>query len=186
MYKALLKRIAGGLVARNIPYMVIGGQAVLVYGAARSTNDVDVTLGVGPEGFQSVLEWVRHEKLEVLHSAPEAFMAETMVLPCRDPLTGVRVDLIFSYDAFERAFIKRAESVRIDDTEIKFARAEDLVILKVIAGRPRDIEDVRGILLKNPQVDLAFVRGLLRQVAPDSGPDYEARLNEALPRNRGL
>lgn len=44
MFQALLQQIARGLDSRGIPYMLIGGQAVLLYGEPRLTRDVDVTL----------------------------------------------------------------------------------------------------------------------------------------------
>jgi hypothetical protein len=47
MFTPLLERIALGLEKRQIAYMIIGGQAVLIYGEPRLTRDMDVTLGVG-------------------------------------------------------------------------------------------------------------------------------------------
>jgi hypothetical protein len=46
MFTQLLERIAHGLDERQIPYMVIGGQAVLIYGEPRLTRDIDITVGV--------------------------------------------------------------------------------------------------------------------------------------------
>ena len=46
MFQALLARLALELEARSLPYMVIGGQAVLVHGEPRLTRDIDITLGV--------------------------------------------------------------------------------------------------------------------------------------------
>lgn len=46
MFERLLERLAGSLDRHKIPYMVIGGQAVLVYGEPRLTRDIDVTVGV--------------------------------------------------------------------------------------------------------------------------------------------
>ena len=31
-------------------------------------------------------------------------------------------------------------------------------MLKVVAGRPRDLEDVAGVLVRNPALDAAYVR----------------------------
>lgn len=36
--------------------MIIGGQAVLLYGEPRLTKDLDVTLGIGLEGFDKIAE----------------------------------------------------------------------------------------------------------------------------------
>jgi len=51
MFARLLGKIATALNKDKIPYMVIGGQAVLVYGEPRATKDIDVTLGLGIEGL---------------------------------------------------------------------------------------------------------------------------------------
>lgn len=44
---------------------------------------------------------------------------------------------------------------------MRFASPEDLVIHKLFARRPRDLEDVRGVILKNPGLDRDYVRGWL-------------------------
>jgi uncharacterized NAD-dependent epimerase/dehydratase family protein len=49
VFQRLLKKIAASLDKNRIPYMVIGGQAVLLYGEPRLTKDVDIILGVGPD-----------------------------------------------------------------------------------------------------------------------------------------
>jgi hypothetical protein len=62
MFKKLLKKIANELNNNNIPYMVIGGQAVLLYGEPRLTKDIDITLGIGIDGikvFQKIVKEVR-------------------------------------------------------------------------------------------------------------------------------
>ena len=41
MFARLLGKIATALNKFKIPYMVIGGQAVLVYGEPRATKDID-------------------------------------------------------------------------------------------------------------------------------------------------
>jgi predicted nucleotidyltransferase len=52
--------------------------------------------------------------------------------------------------------------VRVGGSEVRYASVEDLIIHKIVAGRPRDIEDVRGILLKNPAYDTNDVRRWLK------------------------
>lgn len=38
-----------------------------------------------------------------------------------------------------------------------------LIIHKIFANRPRDIEDVRGILLKNVDIDIQYIRRWLTE-----------------------
>ena len=54
MFKKLLEKIARGLDKRKIPYMVIGGNAVLIYGEPRLTQDIDITLGLDVRGFKEI------------------------------------------------------------------------------------------------------------------------------------
>ena len=54
MFERLLKKIAIQLKKGAIPYMVIGGQAVLLYGEPRLTRDIDITLGMGVNGLDKI------------------------------------------------------------------------------------------------------------------------------------
>jgi hypothetical protein len=58
MFENLLERIAQSLTNAGIPYMVIGGQAVLLYGEPRLTKDIDITLGADLTRLQDVLSAV--------------------------------------------------------------------------------------------------------------------------------
>ncbi len=54
----LLVDIAKALDELGLPYMIIGGQAVLIYGEPRLTRDIDITLGLTPDALPQVLEVV--------------------------------------------------------------------------------------------------------------------------------
>ncbi len=137
--------------------MVIGGQAVLIYGEPRLTKDIDITLGIGIDQYERVFSFVKSLKLKLLPDDPDAFIKKTMVLPVLDEKSGIRVDLIFSYSLFEHEAIKRAKTIYLDKTGIKYATLEDVIIHKMIAGRPRDLEDVKSIILKNPDYDGSYI-----------------------------
>ena len=157
MYRELIKRIAAELSHQNIPYMIIGGQAVLLYGEARLTKDIDITLGVGVEKLPVITDAVMALGLTVETDDLDAFVRDTMVLPVSEPKTGIRVDFIFSFSPYERQAIKRAPEVMFDNIPVRFAALEDVVIHKVVAGRARDIEDIKTILLKNPGYDKDYI-----------------------------
>lgn len=128
--------------------MVIGGQAVLLYGEPRLTKDIDVALGLDVSHLAGLQAVAADLRLKLLVDA-ETFTRQTMVLPCEDPDSGIRVDFIFSNSPYEAVALKRAKSVAIGDAQVRFAALEDLVIHKVVAGRPRDLEDVARLLRKN-------------------------------------
>ncbi len=55
MFKGFLARTGRLLDEHGVPYMVIGGQAVLLYGEPRLTRDIDITLGIGPQRAEEIL-----------------------------------------------------------------------------------------------------------------------------------
>lgn len=161
MYKDLIKRIAAELARREIPYMIIGGQAVLLYGEPRLTRDIDITLGVGVEKLPVIKDAARALGLSIEAEPIDTFVRETMVFPARERTSGIRVDFVFSFSPYERQAIERANQVKFDDTSVRFASLEDVVIHKAVAGRARDIEDIKSILLKNPGYDKEYIRAWL-------------------------
>jgi hypothetical protein len=142
--------------------MVIGGQAVLLHGEPRLTRDVDITVGLDLDGLPHLLRTIDSSGLVVLVD-PEEFTRKTMVLPCRDPESGTRVDFILSSSSYERLALERTRQMPIGRASVRFASAEDLVIHKIIAGRPRDLEDARSVLIKNPVLDRRLVRQTLEE-----------------------
>lgn len=163
MFEEILARIGANLSKSNLPYMIIGGQAVLLYGEPRLTRDVDVTLGVNIDRLHDLLTVVKELSLNPIPNDVESFVKQTMVLPTLDEPTGVRVDFIFSFTPYETDAIKRARKITIMDQEVCFASPEDLIIHKIFAGRPRDLEDVWSVILKNPGIDTQYIKNWLKE-----------------------
>lgn len=162
-FENILEQIALSLDAHGMPYMVIGGQAVLVYGEARFTNDIDVSVGVSTDRLGELLRLVQDRGWKLLVSNPAEFVQKTLVLPCGDPASGLRLDFIFAISPYEQKAIERARGVAMGKATVCFASVEDVIIHKVVAGRPRDLEDVRNILLKNQLIDANYVRQWLKE-----------------------
>jgi hypothetical protein len=152
--------------------MVIGGQAVLLYGEPRLTKDIDITLGIGIERLSDMKDLVDRLSLKYLTKDADAFARDTMVLPVIDSKSGIRVDFIFSNSTYERQAIERSRVVSLGRARVKFSALEDVIIHKLIAERPRDMEDVQSILLKNPEYDLAYLRKWLKEFDAALGKDY--------------
>jgi len=162
----LIRRIAERLDEDRIPYMIIGGQAVLLYGRPRLTRDIDITLGIDTDSFSRAAAACKKLKLQLLPENPQDFAQETKVLPAEDPKSRIRVDFIFSFSEYERQAIGRARQVTIHGYPVRFATCEDVIIHKMVAGRAIDEEDVKSILGKNKgAVDFEYVRQWLLQFA---------------------
>lgn len=159
MIEKLIAKIVQCLDEEKIPYMIIGGQAVLLYGTPRLTRDIDIILGVDTDKFSLVKEICNKLELKLLSENPEDFAKDTNVLPAEDPDSRIRVDFIFSFTLYERQAIERAKEVVMNNYPVKFASREDVIIHKMLAARAIDEEDIKNILVKNKtSIDYEYIR----------------------------
>ena len=163
MFDRVAARIGKKLKEQGIPYMIMGGQAVLQYGEPRLTKDIDITLGINVEEFRRFSGFLSLAKLNSLVRSPESFVKKTHVFPGVDPATGIRIDFIFSDSVYEKGAIRRSRSVRVRGYPLRFASVEDIIIQKLVAGRPRDTEDIARILLRRHRLDVRYIHKWIRQ-----------------------
>lgn len=180
-FAPLLAGLGHALRRRRLPFMFIGGQAVLLHGAPRLTHDVDVTVGVSPDQVAEVLAACEELDIEVIVADPAGFAAETFVCPARHPPTGVRVDFIFSNTRYEHGAIARAVDVELAGETLPFAAAEDLLLLKLFAGRPRDLEDARSIVRRQQgRLDWPYLKRWAEEFSRVDGREELPRLLQGL------
>jgi len=74
MFDQIIVRVCASLDQAGLPYMIIGGQAVLLYGEPRLTRDIDITLGADIDRLQTLLTVVRKLSLKILPEDAAAFV----------------------------------------------------------------------------------------------------------------
>lgn len=70
----------------------------------------------------------------------------------------MQLDVVRAGPGLEDELLARARPRRVGSARVPFIESNDLVVLKVLAGRPKDLEDVRGLLRVAPEVSAAVVR----------------------------
>jgi predicted nucleotidyltransferase len=176
-FETLLSKVSQALEHAGIPYMVIGGQAVLVHGEPRFTRDIDITLGVDTDRAESIRSIARELLLKPGEEATDDFVKRNAVLSVEDPESGIVVDFIFSFLPYERQAIQRAKQVHVGTASVQFATAEDTIIHKLFAGRPRDIEDVKSIVNNTATLDKAYLTKWLDEFSSIAGRDLVKEYN---------
>ncbi len=180
-FEGLLARLTNELDRRRVPFMLIGGQAVLLHGDPRLTQDIDVTLGLGPGRWSEIVDACGDIGLDPLPDEVRHFVETTFVLPALDATTGIRVDLIFSTTSYEAQAIDRAIRVEIAGAQVPFVTAEDLIIHKLFAARPRDLEDAAGVVRrKGPDLDWDYMQDWLQALSQVEGREGLPALLEGL------
>ena len=51
------------------------------------------------------------------------------------------------------------------ENPLEFARRSRVLIMKAVAGRPKDLQDIEGLLATNPKADIAIARQWFREFA---------------------
>ena len=157
----------------------IGGIALQAFGEPRVTRDVDVSVlvGFGDEARQiAALLRLFGPRTE----GASDFALVHRVLLCQSP-EGIGIDIglaAFPYeeDAMGRSVLHEFLPGQI----IRVAGPEDLVTMKVFAGRPQDWIDVRGVLVRQrDRLDWDLIDGTLPELleAVDE-PERLDRLHE--------
>lgn len=82
--------------------------------------------------------------------------------------------------AYEREAIARAIKVKLGRSTVRFISVEDLVVHKIIAGRPRDMEDAMIVLIKNPHCDRTYIRRWLKEYDAALDEKFTARFKDIL------
>lgn len=165
-------------------WYLFGAQAALIHGARRLTADVDVTVRLPGHDAEQLVAALRRNGCSPRVDDPE-FLARTRVLPMVHDPTGVPVDLVIAGPGLEDLFLARAELRAVGDFQIPVARAEDVVAMKVLAGRPKDLDDVRDVLLaQGVRLDVELIRETLRLIEAaldqsDLTPTFEALLQRS-------
>jgi hypothetical protein len=168
----VLDRLALVLNERNISYALIGGLGVALRGPIRTTRDIDLLVKLPQVQLPGVLD-------TLVEAGFQLDVSQAIVLWNRDHLLdfslgAIRIDWLKPVlPAFEQ-ILSRAQWETIGERQIRVADAEGLLLLKLIAFRARDQEDIKGILAANPgSLDLGWVRREWAQLAGDGDPKTE-------------
>jgi len=162
---AALADLMKWLDAANMPSMIIGGVAASLLGQPRLTQDVDA-LAILPEGEwgNAVSTAARHGILPRIEN-PLDFARRSRVLLMRHVESGIDIDVTFGGLSFEQAAIDNSKIHDIGGLRVRLPRVEDLLIMKAVARRPKDLQDIEGLLSAHPEADVATVRQWVSEFA---------------------
>ena len=135
--------LVGALDAAGIDYAVCGGIALAIHGAPRATQDIDLLLR--PEDLDRLREVARARGF-TLESLPMDFSSGVTIqrftkLIGEQPLM---LDVLLVGGAVEAVWAGRQTAV-LESQPVKVVSRAGLISLKLAAGRPQDIADIRRL-----------------------------------------
>jgi predicted nucleotidyltransferase len=138
--------------------VIIGGIAVGFLGKPRLTEDVDALFLLSVQEIPRFLKTARIENIQTRIPNAEEFARKNRVLLLQYSPTQTNIDISLGILPFEEEMVERGMVRSINVLSIRLPTPEDLIIMKAIAHRPKDLEDIRTIVDKNPKLDIDRIR----------------------------
>jgi hypothetical protein len=159
----LLADLQRAFLRLGVRWFLFGAQAAILHGVARLTADVDVTADLGERSSTELTAGLAEAGFELRVPDAEGFVEATRVLPFVHRATRIPVDVVLAGPGLEEQFFAGARERQIGEARVPVVAAEDLIAMKVLAGRPRDLDDVVTILrARRDELDVERIRTTLR------------------------
>jgi len=143
-------------------WYVFNAQAAIIHGAARLTADVDITVLYAGHDHSDLLKILQDNAFNPRTTDPLTVIEQTRVLPVLHTTSGMPVDIVFGGPGLEEEFLQRAGNVNMDGVLVPVASAEDIIVMKILAGRAKDIEDASAVAAAQAdKLDVHRVRSML-------------------------
>jgi len=154
------KHLASCLDEDHLPYAIGGALALGVWGASRATNDVDISIFVERERWPTMFDAL--ERAGVMIDRNEATRDFTRIGLYKGRLGKLAVDIFVSDHPQADEMLRRRQLVG----GTYFISAEDLIVHKLIFGRPKDEIDLQRLVSARSTLDLDYVRRWLTKMLP--------------------
>ncbi len=136
-----LARAASFIDAWPHPVAVVGGMAVLLRVRPRLTRDIDLVVVAPAETHDALLAQLTRSGYAYDDDIVEWLQGGLVRATAADG----QLDLILADDAFLVAVAERARPVDVEGKRLPVATLEDLLLMKLEAGRPQDLDDALAI-----------------------------------------
>jgi predicted nucleotidyltransferase len=173
------------LKVQGIAFALIGGLAVAVRGEPRSTLDVDIIIDCDVERALHLVTQLDDSNFRPLFEGVEQIVKTGLLLPLVHRQFGIKVDIAIGMSGFEQDAIRQATMTAIGASNIPVVRSEYLIVMKQLAARPRDIDDIAKIFIRQGKhLDWNLTTRLASQLGEAVSDDLLGPLTEL--RNRSL
>ena len=144
--------VAALLEASGVPYAIIGAHAVNVWLEPRFTADIDVTVQAGAPELEQLKTVLTARGFSVAREHGADLPSGPDFVRFTSPDSTIVVEVQAAKTDFQREVIRRS----VIERGARVATPEDLIVLKLIAGRAKDEVDLVG-LVRLPAVDWPYV-----------------------------
>jgi hypothetical protein len=175
----------------HVPMAVVGGLALAAWKHARYTRDADLLIAAEESALGAVLNALGAAGFYARHSPPVLVIDEQKIVQFGflppDGKASFQLDLLVANDGHQQAALARVVAWNIPglDHPVLVLRPDDLILLKLTAGRIIDRADAAMLLRENRgEIDMQYLTAWVGRLSLDAGFGdiwREAFLDEPIP-----
>ena len=153
---AVAKQLQDFCEAKKWSFCIIGGLALQMWGENRVTMDVDVTLLTGFGEEEKYVDSLLEKFPSRITGAKEFALLRRVLL--LESSNGIGIDISLGAFDFEASMVARATyQYYLPHLSLKICTAEDLIVTKSFADRPKDWFDIESILIRQDDLDWEYI-----------------------------
>lgn len=155
----VFEEIFASLEREGARYVVVGGFAVVMHGHARLTADIDLIIDLEQREARKAMAALTACGLRPRAPVPADDFADAdkrrdwieqkgmTVFSLWDPSNPLReVDVFVSHPVpFDELMARSVQMTTASGTAVRVASIDDLIVLKQLAGRERDLQDIEAL-----------------------------------------
>ncbi|MGV8118438.1 MAG: nucleotidyl transferase AbiEii/AbiGii toxin family protein [Candidatus Xenobiia bacterium LiM19] len=145
--------------------IIIGGVAFSILAYPRFTADADAMLLLPMERLEELLIAARECGCTPRISDVEIFARKHRVVLLRHEQSGINIDISLGILPFESEAVKRSRIHEIHGVSLRLPSVEDLIIMKAVAHRQKDIIDIQALVEHHQKIDRAHIKETVMQFA---------------------
>jgi len=157
-----LRTVANAMNKLQVPWALVGGLAVSIYGTPRTTRDVDIAVALdSSDDVQVLVERLLQvgfsDQQLIMHVAPTRKLGVRLKIPART--TPVPLDLLYCSSGIEKEVVAAALPVEVfPELFVPVASLAHLLAMKIVSenesDRLQDILDIQGLLKEAQDSDI--------------------------------
>ena len=151
------KKVVTFLNRGKYKYIIIGGIAAGTIGESRATGDVDVDIIISRENIPAFLDKAEKARFKVLKKKCIKSAEQTGVFQIN--YEDFHIDFIIASTNVETSAFERAQVRKLYGIKAFFPTPEDMILLKIIPGRDKDLLDAKNIILRHKgKLDIRYLK----------------------------
>jgi hypothetical protein len=145
--------------------VIMGGIASSLLGKPRLTADLDALVLLDPPDIPEFLILAKSFGIVPRIRSADEFARKNHVLLMQHVPGGTNINIVLGLLPFEKQMVEHSCMVSVLALKLRLPTPEDLIIMKSVTHRPKDMEDIKGIIESQNHLDHRYIHKWAKEFA---------------------